>query len=97
MRRANLGRGPTGQDPEALGDEAVPVVRKDPERRYLWPVLAVGLSDDPDGGIDWDQLVAMVDDRNWSYLVTRAPFSWQLFTMWWVARRYIEPRDVRKR
>ena len=39
---------------------------------------------------------AQVDDRRWSWYVFQ-PFTWQRFTDWWAARKYVMPRDVRKR
>lgn len=39
--------------------------------------------------------VARLDDRSWSAFV-EGPFSWRRFTTWWVARRWVMPRDVRK-
>ena len=35
-------------------------------------------------------------DRVWGRYVMK-PFTWQRFTNWWVARRWIMPRDVRRR
>lgn len=35
------------------------------------------------------------DDGYWAAFV-RAPFTWQRFTNWWIARRWIIPRDPRK-
>lgn len=97
MRREDLGRRAAGEDPEEVGDEAVPVVRAHPRRGNLWPVLAVGMSDDPDGWIDWSEGIARWDDGFWSRVAFRMPFSWQWFLNWWVSRRYVEPRDVRRR
>lgn len=43
---------------------------------------------------DWR---AKADDAYWESVVHGAlPFSWQLYTEWWVARRWITPRDPRK-
>ena len=50
-----------------------------------------------DAEIDFDASVAQYDDAYWSYVALMAPFSWQLFLNWWVARRYVQPRDVRRR
>jgi len=52
-----------------------------------------------DEQVDWDDQLAKLDDSIWSRMVFgRAyPFTWRMFLMWWVARRWIEPRDVRKR
>lgn len=46
---------------------------------------------------DWDAALAMQDDAFWSYFAFVAPFRWQTFLNWWVARRYVQPRDVRRR
>ncbi len=50
-----------------------------------------------DGALDWEEEVSRIQDRWWSYVVTQAPFSWHLFLSWWIARRWIVPRDVRNR
>lgn len=36
-----------------------------------------------------------MDDAYWARFV-RQPFTWQRFTIWWVARRWIRPRDIRR-
>jgi hypothetical protein len=38
---------------------------------------------------------ALIDDRYWSRHVT-LPFTWQRFMDWWVSRRWVVPRDVRR-
>ena len=48
-----------------------------------------------DVGPALDDAVARLWDAHWAARVT-APFSWDLFTEWWAARRWVEPRDVRK-
>jgi hypothetical protein len=35
------------------------------------------------------------DDAYWNLFV-RQPFTWQRFLNWWVARRWVRPRDIRK-
>ena len=50
-----------------------------------------------DGVVDWDEALSRMDDRVWSFVAFRAPFTWQRFLNWWVARRYVMPRDVRRR
>ena len=42
-----------------------------------------------------DAAQAMYDDRAWSFQIMQ-PFGWQRFLNWWVARRYVKPRDIRK-
>lgn len=39
--------------------------------------------------------LARWDDAYW-LRVANGPFSWQRFTNWWVARRWVIPRDIRK-
>lgn len=46
---------------------------------------------------DWDEMLSRFDDRVWSHFVFVSPFSWQLFLNWWVARRYVQPRDPSRR
>lgn len=36
-----------------------------------------------------------MDDAYWSYQLRR-PFSWSLYRRWWIARRWVIPRDIRK-
>lgn len=42
-----------------------------------------------------DGAMSAYDDRLWSFQVTQ-PFTWQGFLNWWVARRWVLPRDIRK-
>ena len=37
-----------------------------------------------------------LDDSIWARRI-RLPFTWQRFINWWVCRRWLQPRDVRKR
>lgn len=55
------------------------------------------MSEDPDGDIDMDEGMALYDDAYWSYFALVARFRWQHFVDWWVSRRYVMPRDVRRR
>ena len=48
-----------------------------------------------DVGPALDDAVARLWDAHWAARVL-GPFSWMLFTEWWVARRWAEPRDIRK-
>lgn len=34
-------------------------------------------------------------DAHWSWYV-RQPFSWQRYVNWWVSRRWLIPRDIRR-
>lgn len=43
----------------------------------------------------WESHLSRWDDAMWSRML-RQPFSWQLFLNWWVARRWLIPRDVRR-
>ena len=43
-----------------------------------------------------DDSVARLDDAFWAKFVYRG-FTWQRFIDWWIARRWIVPRDIRKR
>lgn len=97
MQPSHPNRPDDAEDQQALGDEAVPVVLQDTRPGYRWPVLSVALPDDVDGDADWEYFAAMVDDHQWSWWLFRARFTWQVFTNWWVARRYVMPRDVRRR
>jgi len=37
----------------------------------------------------------LMDDAYWARFV-RKPFTWQRFTTWWAARRWVMPRDPRR-
>jgi hypothetical protein len=50
-----------------------------------------------DAFLDLDESLSRVDDRYWAYEVFVRPFTWQRFLNWWAARRYVQPRDVRRR
>lgn len=39
---------------------------------------------------------ARVDDVLWTRFVLLHPFSWMAFIEWWLARRWVEPRDARR-
>lgn len=63
---------------------------------YGVPVLAVlsveALSEEPQA---MDDFTALGDDAYWARFV-RGPFSWSRFMTWWVARRWVIPRDITK-
>lgn len=59
----------------------------------MTPVLAVLHLDDDDLQRGLDESRARLDDAYWAAFVRR-PFTWQRFLTWWVARRWIRPRDV---
>ena len=42
-----------------------------------------------------EQGTAQMDDLYW-WSVAYGPFSWRMFYQWWIARRWVMPRDVRK-
>lgn len=58
-------------------------------------VLAVSMEGE-DFQIAVDGAIAERDDRYWAYYA-RQRFTWQHFIDWWAARRWVQPRDVRKR
>lgn len=84
---------------EALGDEAVPLVQEDPGRPYFGKIFASVAPEwgDEDALIDWDDSTARWDDAFWSFFAFAAVFRWQTYFNWWVARRYVMPRDPRRR
>lgn len=65
-----------------------------PEGRQPVPVLAVlgGESEER----ELEEQVALYDDAYWAVFI-RKPFTWPRFMIWHVARRWVEPRDIRKR
>lgn len=99
MRDYDLGGRDSLEGPEAVGDEALPVVQEHPGQAHFGKILGAVTPEfsEDDAPIDFDESLAMVDDGRWSYIVFIHPFSWQWFINWWVARRYIVPRDVRRR
>lgn len=42
-----------------------------------------------------DEATARADDALWMRYV-KGQFSWQRFINWWVSRRWVMPRDVRR-
>ena len=58
---------------------------------------AIDISVSPDIGVAWDEYTARVDDTYWAWATRYRTFTWMEFTHWWVARRWLTPRDVRKR
>lgn len=51
-----------------------------------------------DGVIDWEESLARWDDAMWSrFVFGPVPFRWQTFILWWIARRYVIPRDPTRR
>jgi hypothetical protein len=44
----------------------------------------------------WAEDTARMDDAYWSR-AARQPLSPQRFMDWWIARRWVMPRDVRRR
>lgn len=46
---------------------------------------------------DFDRTTAFMDDIYWARQVYAKPFTWQRYLNWWVARRWLIPRDVRRR
>ena len=59
------------------------------------PMVAI-LSESEDLQAGLDESVSREWDRYWAYFVMQR-FSWQRFANWWASRRWIEPRDVRRR
>ena len=43
-----------------------------------------------------EEFTARQDDIYWSRVAFGPWRGWQAFTNWWVARRWVEPRDIRK-
>jgi len=97
MRREDLGGRASSEDQQEVGDEALPVVREEAQRSYFGRVLAIGEADELEGTIDWLENVGRYEDGYWYFYAWRKPFTWQNFLNWWIARRYIVPRDVRRR
>lgn len=64
---------------------------------YPTPVIAV-VTADYDGGVQQalDDSVAHADDAFWARVVRRFPVTPQGFINWWVARRWLRPRDITK-
>ena len=60
---------------------------------YPAPVLLASTTDaeliEPAAELAWS------DDAYWWRFVHR-PFSWSRFLTWWIARRWVVPRDIRK-
>jgi hypothetical protein len=57
--------------------------------------LVVTPEDDDELGPLVDAAVARLWDAYWAKYVM-APFTWQRYLGWWIARRWIVPRDIRR-
>jgi hypothetical protein len=60
------------------------------------PVIVV-LTGDEDLQDGIDDFTARADDAYWHRFARAPQFSWRRFTSWWIARRWIVPRDPRRR
>ena len=64
---------------------------------HLVPVAGVFYAEREEDTIpSADDNLARLDDAYWSSQVRATPFTWQAFTDWWIARRWIIPRDITK-
>jgi hypothetical protein len=45
---------------------------------------------------DMEEDYDFYDDGYWAHFVAQ-PFTWDRFYRWWIERRFLAPRDVRKR
>lgn len=60
------------------------------------PVIAlISVEDGEDFAAALADSTARNDDAYWRHFIA-LPFTWQRFTNWWVARRWVRPRDIRK-
>lgn len=57
--------------------------------------VAFAVTDDADLQVALDDSRARQDDAWWAAYV-RAPYTPQRFLNWWVARRWVVPRDIRR-
>jgi hypothetical protein len=64
---------------------------------YPTPVISVTQVEFP-SQFEWahGEFLDRAEDAYWARFVTK-PFTWARFYAWWVARRFISPRDIRKR
>lgn len=90
------GRAPV-EGAEEVGDQAVPVVPEEAQRAHFGKVYVAVVADTEDLQEGLDDAQSFVDDAFWSFWAFHAPFRWQNFVNWWAARRYVEPRDPRRR
>lgn len=66
-------------------------------KQLFAPVLRVTFPEtDADFGPGLADSLARRDDADWAWLVAQ-PYTPQRFLNWWVARRWVVPRDVRRR
>ena len=99
MRGGNLGGRHREQGSAEVGHEALSVVQEDSGRPLFTRVVAAVTPEwsEDDWTLDFDESTAQHDDAFWAYVVMVRPFSWQWYLNWWAARRYVQPRDVRRR
>lgn len=70
-------------------------MRPDP-RNTMIPVYGVSWDESEFGVAEaMHEAQARMDDAYWARFI-RGPFSWSRFTTWWVARRWVRPRDITK-
>jgi hypothetical protein len=86
-----------GEGPDQPRVETVPVVRAHTRRALARgiPVLYALTDETDDLAAGVERSVSRSDDLFWSRFVTRS-FTWPRFLEWWVHRRWVQPRDVRK-
>ena len=77
-----------------MGFEAVPLVQEGARAQFGRIILPL-TEEEGELQHELDAAQSAYDDRLWSFYVTQ-PFSWQRFTNWWAARRWVKPRDIRK-
>jgi hypothetical protein len=69
-------------------------MRRGPVGPELIPVAAVALAEtEHELTPSLERWRSGLDDASWAERMRTQPFSWALFIRWWVARRWVEPRD----
>lgn len=67
-----------------------------PAQSFATRILAAITIENEDLQTGIDYAISRMDDRYWAYYVVQR-FTWQRFQNWWSVRRWVQPRDVRRR
>ena len=72
------------------------MVLEEPAPPFASRVFVSVTSETEDLQAGFDDSISRLDDRYWAFYTVQR-FTWQRFGNWWAVRRWVQPRDVRKR
>lgn len=68
----------------------------DPKALVFEVLVAIGPTYEEEIPEQVDAWLTHREDLYWARFIL-GPFHWQRFQTWWIARRWVQPRDIRKR